>query len=121
MLCLTRLSLARASDSRAFVFAVYNTAVTRKNGPFQKAGKLLQKIVDTSIYKTLRAHVVHLTMKVLSESISVAILYRAHAVGASCAQVESFRAPKPAVLFDRPRDLCFVLYMQHERKVSKPA
>ena len=46
--------------------SVYNTAVTRKNGPFQKA-----RIVDTSIYKKLIAHVVHLTMKVLSESVSV--------------------------------------------------
>ena len=50
---------------------MYNTAVTRKNGPFQKAGNYFRKFVDTSIYKKLIAHVVHLTMKVLSESLSV--------------------------------------------------
>ena len=81
---------------------------------FKRLENYFRKFVDTSIYKKLIAHVVHLTMKVLSESVSVPesrypLLNSRGRPGVSCAQVESFRAPKPAVLFDRPRDLCFLL------------
>ncbi|KAL5499641.1 hypothetical protein EMCRGX_G011093 [Ephydatia muelleri] len=42
-----------------------------KMAHFKRLENYFRKFVDTSIYKKLIAHVVHLTMKVLSESVSV--------------------------------------------------